>query len=930
MRYCINPNCNDKIGSLDGKLCLLCGTSLLLENRYEVLSQISNFRHDHPFEVFRVRDTKSGKDMILKTSIEYHDSTNPEMLRALGFEEDRGGEIAIAILNKCVELFKREKEILKKSIGYDGTPDLVIDFPMDGDGTRPYMSCLVMELIEGEDLNKWIKREKKLTDRQLAINWIKKLANIIDNLHSKGLFHRDIKPSNIIKREQNGNLVLIDFGSTAEINAGGKRTMVGSALYSAPEQIRNGSFYHQSDFFALGKTFVHLLTGAIPNKCLIEVDEWQYDTELRETGIIPLIDWLLRENHLQRPQTGGEILRVIHYISERKADGVFPNDEDTRKFILSIQQPSTTQAPVTTQGEIVTPPTERSLVNGGPKKDPYVPGITTAAESKYLSKVGISIAVLTGIAALLIYCRRPPENAVPDPQPTSPVAPLPAVPIISPPNSIENLISFGDRYIKIYESNITESSQSAAFNLFNGVNPVNPVNPDYKKAYEAFYKLHMTDKKNPAFLIYMNNAKVRFWQKYWQGKKKKEVYTIAAPLPTERERGRQMLYGIAHAQSKAINQNLFEKPTINTSDPNEEPKIYLEVGIVNDYNNESQAEATAKYLVQESITGLDRQKRQILSIVGHYASEVTCKALPEYAKKLLIISPTSTLEALRNNCGDNDPNTPVFYRTASSSKDEFEKLAQHLRAQNIEKLKIFVFYKKQKKVVIDEKTKKLSNTTEFSQDMYDIFGRSELTAHQIGEFDLSNDLSKIDSEQVKIIKSANAIILFPNGKTNTADVFNRSFEVLGMLNSQQTKVVLASNPMFTSEKYNMLKGWGQKLVVAVDWYGVGNNNPKSCGNKTYIDESVKLWGGDLNRTTAQSYEAAQVLSSIFESFKSTHATRQAILEKIKTVYIPSDVFPTKRISFDNDGNRLELRKRILLTPSSDGKKFSPILGEKCN
>ena len=118
-----------------------------------------------------------------------------------------------------------------------------------------------MEKIEGQDLTQWLAENGPLLQTQ-ALTWLKQLIEILAQVHQQGLLHRDIKPSNIMLRPD-GQLVLIDFGVVGVGEQG--ITGVGTFAYSAPEQII-GKAVVQSDFFALGRTFVHLLTGIPPTE----------------------------------------------------------------------------------------------------------------------------------------------------------------------------------------------------------------------------------------------------------------------------------------------------------------------------------------------------------------------------------------------------------------------------------------------------------------------------------------------------------------------------------------------------------------------------------------------------------------------------------------------------------------------------------------
>jgi serine/threonine protein kinase len=139
--------------------------------------------------------------------------------------------------------------------------------------------CLVIEKIAGLDLEQWLEQS---SDRPLSLqqaqDWLKQLLYIVAQLHQQRYFHRDIKPSNIIL-QPNGKLALIDFGAVRKVthtylgkvgvNQG--VTSIGTPGYIAPEQI-DGAALPQSDFFSLGRTLVHLLTGIHPQELAKNLD----------------------------------------------------------------------------------------------------------------------------------------------------------------------------------------------------------------------------------------------------------------------------------------------------------------------------------------------------------------------------------------------------------------------------------------------------------------------------------------------------------------------------------------------------------------------------------------------------------------------------------------------------------------------------------
>jgi serine/threonine protein kinase len=221
---------------------------------------------------------------------------------------------------KLVDLFKQEASFLINLI-HPGIPRAEEQFSLTlGNGQE--LHCLVMERIEGENLEQWLKPNKQISQAQ-ALEWMRQLVTILDHVHQKRFFHRDIKPSNIMHKPD-GILVLIDFGTAREVTQtvinGQDVTVVYSDGYTAPEQIQ-GHAVPQSDFFALGRTFVHLLTGKHPNYFSRDSQTRQLiwrSSASKEVSpkLADLIDDLIAPSVENRPQNTQVILQRIDKIIE--------------------------------------------------------------------------------------------------------------------------------------------------------------------------------------------------------------------------------------------------------------------------------------------------------------------------------------------------------------------------------------------------------------------------------------------------------------------------------------------------------------------------------------------------------------------------------------------------------------------------------------
>ena len=173
-----------------------------------------------------------------------------EMLDHFTDEEQR----AIATSN-----FLREADMLS-SMHHEGIPEVYDRF---SEGNRHY---LVMEYIQGIDLEQKLEQASEPFDEKSVLNWAIQICDILSYLHNQKppIIYRDMKPANIILTKS-GKIYMVDFGIARFFNPIKKGTMVGTQGYAPPEQYR-GLMEPRSDIFALGATMHHLLTSRDPQE----------------------------------------------------------------------------------------------------------------------------------------------------------------------------------------------------------------------------------------------------------------------------------------------------------------------------------------------------------------------------------------------------------------------------------------------------------------------------------------------------------------------------------------------------------------------------------------------------------------------------------------------------------------------------------------
>lgn len=122
---------------------------------------------------------------------------------------------------------------------------------------------IVMELVEGITLKKYIEKKARLSVKE-AISIAIQVCMGIEAAHNNHIIHRDIKPQNIIISKE-GKVKVTDFGiAKAATSNTITSNVMGSVHYTSPEQARGGYSDAKSDIYSLGITMFEMLTGRVP------------------------------------------------------------------------------------------------------------------------------------------------------------------------------------------------------------------------------------------------------------------------------------------------------------------------------------------------------------------------------------------------------------------------------------------------------------------------------------------------------------------------------------------------------------------------------------------------------------------------------------------------------------------------------------------
>ncbi len=183
----------------------------------------------------------------------------------LGRDTKLGRKVAIKFLLRDDPQFISRFLVEARATARCTHENIVMIFEVGEHERLPYM---VLEFLEGKTLAQVL--DTKPTMRQF-IELMVPVARALERAHEHGIVHRDLKPSNVFVTDR-GQVKVLDFGvarimdrdeslvarateaveASAQPDATGASSLVGTMPYMSPEQWGAGPVDHQSDIWAFG------------------------------------------------------------------------------------------------------------------------------------------------------------------------------------------------------------------------------------------------------------------------------------------------------------------------------------------------------------------------------------------------------------------------------------------------------------------------------------------------------------------------------------------------------------------------------------------------------------------------------------------------------------------------------------------------------
>jgi len=233
--------------------------------------------------------------------------------------------------------FVRRFEAEAATVAQFRHPNIIQVFDFDHDGPTYFM---VLEFVPGETLHTRLRRLAAANQR-LPVNELLtvtiNVSEAVDYAHARGLVHRDIKPANVMINPQ-GQAVLMDFGIAkimGSANQTATGTVIGTAQYISPEQVKGQRPTGRSDIYALGITMFEMAAGQPP-----------FDGDSAMSIMLKHVNEAVPDLRLLSPNTPPDLVAVIERCLAKDPDKRFPTGGDLADALRQVQARLASGAPL--------------------------------------------------------------------------------------------------------------------------------------------------------------------------------------------------------------------------------------------------------------------------------------------------------------------------------------------------------------------------------------------------------------------------------------------------------------------------------------------------------------------------------------------------------------------------------------------------------
>lgn len=328
MSYCLNPFCSHPENLKSSQRCQSCGSVLAnLRGRYRVNKALAQGGFGATF--LAQDESLPGEPVCV-------------------IKQLRPPTNAPEVLPMARELFAREASTLGKIGNHPQVPRLLDYFEED------QQFYLVQEYVNGLTIQQEIKRSGPMSEAGVK-QFLSEILGILQYIHEQQVIHRDIKPNNLIRRAEDGRLVLIDFGAVKNqvsqtFPGQPEQTTltafaIGTAGFAPPEQIALRPVY-ASDIYAVGITCLYLLSAKSPkefdyNPATGEM-LWEREVHISQ-HVTNVLKKMLEASVRHRYQSASEVLKALEL--EPYLDSISKGMATQPAVRNNSRQPQNTPAP---------------------------------------------------------------------------------------------------------------------------------------------------------------------------------------------------------------------------------------------------------------------------------------------------------------------------------------------------------------------------------------------------------------------------------------------------------------------------------------------------------------------------------------------------------------------------------------------------------